>query len=63
MLKMCEIVSTLSAIGQQITDDDLLLYILFGGLCVEYDAVVVNLIGRKEIMSLQEASTIPTSKS
>ena len=28
MLKMCEIVSTLCAIGQQITDDDLLVYIL-----------------------------------
>ena len=27
----------------------------YGGLCVEYDAVAVNLIGRKEIVSLQEA--------
>lgn len=46
MLKRCEIVDTLFAIGQQITNGDLILYIL-RGLGVEYDAIVVNLIGKK----------------
>lgn len=54
MLKMCEIDDTLSTIGQQITNDDLLLYIL-EGLGVEYDVVVVNLTSREDIVSLQKA--------
>uniref|UniRef100_A0A803QPL8 Polyprotein n=1 Tax=Cannabis sativa TaxID=3483 RepID=A0A803QPL8_CANSA len=46
-------VDALAVVGQQISDEDLILYIL-GGLGQEYKAIIVNLIARENPLSLQE---------
>ncbi|XP_060970030.1 uncharacterized protein LOC133037187 [Cannabis sativa] len=53
ILKMKNIADGLSAAGQLLSDDDLILYIL-GGLGHEYEAVVVNLTSRHDQVTLQE---------
>lgn len=50
---MKSIAETLSAAGQFISDEELILYIL-GGLSQEYDPVVVNLTSRYDTLTLQE---------
>ncbi|KAH6760579.1 hypothetical protein C2S51_017528 [Perilla frutescens var. frutescens] len=56
-LKMRGFAYLLSAAGQAITDDELLLYIL-AGFGIEYDAVVVNLTHRAGSVDLQEAQFV-----
>ena len=53
MLKMKNVVESLLAAGQTITDEELILYIL-GGLGQEYESVVVNLTSRQDNITLQE---------
>lgn len=53
ILKMKAVADSLSATGQMISNEDLILYIL-GGLSQEYDFVVVNLTSRCDELSLQE---------
>ncbi|KAB5519913.1 hypothetical protein DKX38_024232 [Salix brachista] len=53
MLKMKSLAETLASAGQQISDDELILYIL-GGLGHDYDSVVVNLTSRHDPVTLQE---------
>uniref|UniRef100_A0A803Q8Y1 CCHC-type domain-containing protein n=1 Tax=Cannabis sativa TaxID=3483 RepID=A0A803Q8Y1_CANSA len=52
-LKMKSFPDALAAADQQISDDDLILYIL-GGLGQEYEAAIVNLTSRENPLSLQE---------
>uniref|UniRef100_A0A803NUX0 CCHC-type domain-containing protein n=1 Tax=Cannabis sativa TaxID=3483 RepID=A0A803NUX0_CANSA len=52
-LKMKSYGDALAAAGQQLSDDDLILYIL-GGLGQEYEAVIVNITARENPLSLQE---------
>ena len=52
ILKMKSLAMSLMAAGQQITDDELILFIL-GGLGSEFEAVIVNLTSRESI-TLQE---------
>lgn len=47
------IADKLAAVGKPIADDDLIMSIL-GGFGAEYDAVVVNLKNRSDILNLQE---------
>ena len=56
ILKMKSLAMSLMADGQQITDDELILYIL-GGLGSEFEAVIVNLTSRESI-TLQEVQYI-----
>ena len=56
ILKMKSLAMSLVAAGQQITDDELILYIL-GGLGSEFEAVIVNLTSRESI-TLQEVQYI-----
>lgn len=51
ILKMEAVADGLSATGQMISDEDLILYIL-GGLSQEYGFVVVNLTSRCDELSL-----------
>lgn len=53
MLKMRSLAKNMSAAGQLISDDELILYIL-GGLGHEYDSVVVNLTSRHDQVTLPE---------
>jgi len=53
ILKMKSIAENLSAAGQLIQDEDLILYIL-GGLDHDYESVVVNLTSRHDQITLQE---------
>ena len=48
MLKMKAMANSLMAAGQQISDDELILYIL-GGLGHEFEAIIVNLTSRDSI--------------
>lgn len=54
ILKMKEFAGSLTASGVNISDEELLLYVL-DGLGPEYDAVVANLTSRSGNVSLQEA--------
>ena len=56
ILKMKFLAMSLMDVGQQITDDELILYIL-GGLESEFEAVIVNLTSRESI-TLQEVQYI-----
>ena len=56
ILKMKSLALSLMAAGQQITDDELILYIL-GGLGSEFEDVIVNLTSRESI-TLQEVQYI-----
>ena len=56
ILKMKSLAMSLMATGQQITDDELILYIL-GGLRSEFETVIVNLTSRESI-TLQELQYI-----
>ena len=56
ILKMKSLAMSLMAAGQQIIDDELILYIL-GGLGLELEAVIVNLTSRESI-TLQEVQYI-----
>ena len=56
ILKMKSLAMSLMAAGQQITDDELILYI-HGGLGSEFEAVIVNLTSRESI-TLQEVQYI-----
>ena len=53
ILKMQGIDNNLSAAGQAISDEVLILYIL-GGIGSEYESVVVNLTSRSEPLTLQD---------
>ncbi|KAB5514017.1 hypothetical protein DKX38_027923 [Salix brachista] len=53
MLKMKSLAETIVCAGQQISDDELILYIL-EGLGHDYDSVVVNLTSRHDQVTLQE---------
>ncbi|KAB5551985.1 hypothetical protein DKX38_009296 [Salix brachista] len=53
MLRMKSLTETIVSAGQQISDDELILYIL-GGLGHDYDSVVVNLTSRHDQVTLQE---------
>ena len=56
ILKMNDMATSLIAAGQQISDDELVLYIL-GGLGLEYESVVVNLTSRYSL-TLQEVQYV-----
>ena len=56
ILKMKDKATSLIAAGQQISDDELVLYIL-GGLGLEYESVVVNLTSRYSL-TLQEVQYV-----
>ena len=53
MLKMKNVAEGLLPVGQTITDEELILYIL-GGLGQEYESVIVNLTSRQDKLLLQE---------
>ena len=53
ILKMRSLADNLNSVGQLITDEDLILYIL-GGFGPEYESIVVNLTSRNDALTLQE---------
>lgn len=57
ILQMRTIANGLQAIGQSITDDDLVLHIL-GGLGTEYEALIVSLTARGDIPTLSALQSI-----
>ena len=59
--KLRGIADTLSAAGQVIIDEELVMYIL-GGLNSEYDPAVINLTSRNADVSLEEAQFLLQSQ-
>ena len=54
IMKIKNLADSLTVVGQIITDEELILYIL-GGLRSQFEVVVVNLTSRHDNLTLQEA--------